>query len=228
MVLSVSTVTTESASRTQPDTRALRDAGGLYLLLVVTSIFEFFTPQTQGLFRLAIVSGLIASIAELFLAWALYRLLSEVDKSQASLMVILALLSIPIAFLAAIEQVATLTPIHGGAALAGFGTTQLNALATFFMSLISDTTSVNSIFFGLWLLPLALLVIKSGFIPRFLGYLLIIAGAAYVVGAINFILAPPFAGVVSAITGAGYLGELGVVVWLVIKAIQVQFRKAVG
>jgi ABC-type multidrug transport system fused ATPase/permease subunit len=221
-------MTIDSSSRTQFDARAVRDAGGLYLLLVVTSIFGFFTPQTQGLFRLAIVSGLIASIAELFLAWALYRLLSGVDKSQASLMVILALLSIPIGFLAAIDQVATLTLIHRGAALAGFGTTQLNALATFFMSLSSDTSSVNSIFFGLWLLPLALLVLKSGFIPRFLGYLLIIAGAAGVVGAINFILAPPFAGVVSAITGAGYLGELGVVVWLVIKAIQVQFRKAVG
>jgi hypothetical protein len=234
--------TTDKTLPAQLDVRALRAAAVLYALLVVTSIFGFFLPQTlvvaddatatahkilasEGLFRVALLSGLIASIAEVFLAWALYRLLSGVNKSQASLMVILALLSVPISFLGTIDQVASLTLLHGGRGLSGLGATQVNALATFFMSLSSDTSSVNSIFFGLWLLPFALLVIKSGFIPRFLGYLQIIAGAAYVVGAINFLLSPPFAGVVSTVVGVGYFGELGVVVWLMINAVQLQISE---
>src|SRR5436189_3998581 len=87
--------------RTQPADRVVRAAGALYLLLVVTSIFGFVTPQTlivakdaaatahnilasETLFRLAIVSGLIATIAFVFLARALYRLLRDGNARQAS------------------------------------------------------------------------------------------------------------------------------------------------
>src|SRR5205823_8951685 len=83
--------------RTQPADRVVRAAGALYLLLVVTSIFGFVTPQTlivakdaaatahnilasEALFRLAIVSGLIATIAFVFLARELYRLLRDVNE----------------------------------------------------------------------------------------------------------------------------------------------------
>src|SRR5262249_32601087 len=78
-------------------------------------------------------------------------------------------------------------------------------------------------FFGLWLFPFGLLVIRSGFIPRILGYLLIIAGSSYVLGSLNFVLSPPFGNVVSIVVGVGYLGELGVVVWLLVTAVRVQF-----
>src|SRR5438094_10342050 len=100
----------------QPAERVVRAAGALYLLLVVTSIFGFVTPQSlivakdaastarnilasETLFRLAIVSGLIATIAFVFLARELYRLLRDVNERQASLMVLLVFISIPISFL---------------------------------------------------------------------------------------------------------------------------------
>src|SRR5262249_15786844 len=71
--------------------------------------------------------------------------------------------------------------------------------------------------------PFGLLVIRSGFIPGILGYLLIIAGSSYVVGSLNFVLSPPFANVVSTVVSVGYIGELGAVVWLVVAAARVQF-----
>src|ERR1700737_1925620 len=97
---------TETAPKIQPADGAVRAAGFIYLLLVVTSIFGFFVPQTlivpnhaaatdhkilasETLFRLAIVSELIATIAFVFLARELYRLLSGVNKPRASLMVVL-------------------------------------------------------------------------------------------------------------------------------------------
>ena len=231
--------TTDKTLRTQAADRVVRAAGALYLLLVVTSIFGFVTPQTlivakdatatahnilasETLFRLAIVSGLIATVAFVFLARELYRLLRDVNERQASLMVILVFISIPISFLGTLNEIAALRLIHGGPALSGLGTSQVNALAMFFLSLSSDTSALNSIFFGLWLFPFGLLVIKSGFIPRILGYLLIIAGASYLVGSLTFLLSPPFANVVSTIATVGYLGELGVVGWLVVKAARVQ------
>ncbi len=229
---------TQQASNIQPADRAVRAAGALYLLLVVTSIFGLIASQSlivphdatatvhnirssETLFRLALVSSLIATIAFVFLARELYRLLSEVNRTQASLMVVLVLLSIPISFLSWLNEIAALRLIDGPA-LSGMGTTQMNGLASFFLALSSDTSALNSIFFGLWLLPFVLLVIKSGFIPRILGYMLTIAGGAYLVGSLNFLLSAPLGPVVSGIVTVGYLGELGVVAWLVFKAAQVQ------
>src|SRR2546429_8450950 len=93
--------TTDKSLMRQPAERVVRAAGALYLLLVVTSIFGFVTPQTlivakdatatarnilasQTLFRLAIGSGLIATIAFVFLAPELYRLLRAVNSRQAA------------------------------------------------------------------------------------------------------------------------------------------------
>src|SRR5689334_13617064 len=99
----------------QPADAAVRAAGVLYLLLVVTSIFGLIASQrlivphdaaatahnirsSETLFRLALVSSLTASIAFVFLARELYRLVEQVNKEQATLMVILVLVSVPISF----------------------------------------------------------------------------------------------------------------------------------
>lgn len=206
--------TTDKTLQTQPADRVVRAAGGLYLLFVVTSVFFIFAPPSlivagdatatahrilasETLFRLAIASGLIATIIFVFLARELYRLLSGVNETWALLMVVLVLLSVPISFIGVLAQIGALTLVHGGPALSGLGSSQMDALAMFFLGLSSDTSSLNAIFFGLWLLPFGLLVIRSGFIPRILGYMLIIAGSSYLVGCLNFVLTPPFANVIS-------------------------------
>jgi uncharacterized protein DUF4386 len=228
----------ETIVKPAPVDRDVRAAGGLYLLLVVTGIFGFFVPQTlivtsdagatatrildaETLFRLSIVSSLVATIAFVFLARELYRLLSGVDRRQATLLVVLVLLSIPISFVSSLSEIAALRLLHSPA-LSGLGPSEAKGLALFFLGLSSDTSALNSIFFGLWLLPFGLLVIKSGFIPRILGYLLIIAGCSYLVGSLDFLLSHPFGPVVSGIATVGYLGELAIVGWLVFKAAQLQ------
>jgi hypothetical protein len=229
----------DNATKQQTAAGMVRAAGVLYLVLVVTSIFGLIASQSlivphdanatahnirssEALFRLALVSTLIATIAFVFLVRELYRLFKDVNAAQAALMVVLVLLSIPISFVSVLSEVAALRLIDGST-LSGLGTSQMNGLATFFLGLSSDTSALNSVFFGLWLFPFGLLVIKSGFIPRILGYLLIIAGCSYLVGSLNFLLSPPFGPVVSGIVTVGYLAELPVVGWLLFKAAQVQF-----
>lgn len=232
---------TERRSKLQPAERTVRAAGVLYLLLVATSIFGLIASQSpivahdaeatarnlrssETVFRLALVSSLVASIAFVFLARELYRLLEPVNRAQAGLMVVLVLLSVPVSFVGWLFEIAA-PRLVDGPALSGLGASQMHGLVAFFLGLSSDTGALNAVFFGLWLLPFGLLVIDSGFIPRALGYLLIIAGAAYLLGSLNFLLAPPFAPVVSGLATIGYLGELGVVGWLVFKTAQVQFAR---
>jgi hypothetical protein len=226
----------------QPAGGIVRAAGVLYLVLVVTSIFGLIASQSlivphnanataqnihssETLFRLGLVSSLIGTIAFVFLGRELYRLLKDVNATRASLMVVLVLLSVPISFVSWLNEVAALRLIDG-TEVSGLGASEVKGLAMFFLGLSGDTDALNSIFFGLWLFPFGLLVIKSGFIPRILGYLLIVAGCSYLVGSLTFLLSPPFGPVVSGIVTVGYLAELPVVGWLVFKAAQVQFGGA--
>ena len=232
----------ENATKINAAGRVVRAAGVLYLILVVTSIFGLIASQSlivphdanatahnirssETLFRFALVSSLIATIAFVFLGRELYRLLKDVNTTQAALMVVLVLLSVPISFVSLINEVAALRLIDGPAA-SGLGASEVNALANFFLGLSGDTDALNSIFFGLWLFPFGLLVIRSGFIPRILGYLLIVAGCSYLLGSLNFLLSPPFGSVVSGIVTVGYLAELPVVGWLVFKGAQIQLGGA--
>lgn len=232
----------ENATKRQPAGGTIRAAGVLYLVLVVTSVFGLIASQSlivphdanatahnirssETLFRLGLVSSLIGTIVFVFLGKALYRLFKDVNVARAALMVVLVLLSVPISFVTWLNEAAALRLIDGPASL-GLGASQVNGLAMFFLGVSGDTDALNSIFFGLWLFPFGLLVIKSGFVPRILGYLLLIAGCSYLLGSLNFLLSPPFASVLSGIVTVGYLAELPVLGWLVFKAAQVQFGRA--
>jgi len=72
------------------------------------------------------------------------------------------------------------------------------------------------IFWGLWLFPFGALVIRSGFIPRFLGVLLIIAGVGNLVAAFVGLVLPQYVDRVSLFTMVLSFGEMPIVFWLLI------------
>ena len=209
-----------------------RVAGLLYLLLVITGFFgTFYVPITlivpgdagatadhirtsESLFRLGIASELISATVFIFVVLALYRVFKGVNQEQASLMVVLVLVSVPISFLTVVSEIAALALLSGADFLSVFGKPQLEALALVFLRLHSQGTVVAEIFWGLWLFPLALLVIRSGFVPRVVGVLLIIAGSAYLAVTFTSVLLPQYAGVVSSVATLPEAGELSIVLWL--------------
>ena len=72
-------------------------------------------------------------------------------------------------------------------------------------------------FWGLWLFPLAVLVLRSRFLPRFLGVWLIINGFAYLAMSFTGLLLPQYEDLVSNIAFPALLGEMAFMLWLVIK-----------
>jgi len=154
---------------------------------------------------------------------ALYRLFKGVDQSHAALMVILgALMVTPIYFLNTLNDVAALLLARGADFLSVFEKPQRDAMAVLFLRLHHHGVVANEIFWGLWLFPLAVLVIRSGFLPRFLGIWLIINGFAYVISSFTGVLLPQYENIVSNITFPALLGELVFMLWLVIKGARVQ------
>jgi hypothetical protein len=137
-------------------------------------------------------------------------------------MVALVLISVAIGFVNEVNNIAALILFRGAEFLSAFDRSQLDALGMLFLRLRGQGLVVNEIFWGLWLFPFGLLVMRSGFIPRILGVLLIINGFAYVVASLTSLLAPAYANLVERIALIPATGELWVMLWLLIKGVRAQ------
>src|SRR5215472_9428112 len=171
---------------------------------------------SESLLRLGIGCELFGSIMFILVVVALYRLFKPVNETQALTMMILILISIPISLLSVVNEVVALTVVSGADFLSVFDTGQLNALAYILMRLHSRAILVAEIFWGLWLFPFGILVIRSRFIPRILGYLLFLAGLAYPARSLTFLLLPAYGPVVDTFATKLTLCELPIILWLLI------------
>lgn len=221
--------------------KTARIAGLLYLLMAPFGIFGImYVPSilivpgdaatttnniitSESLFRSGIVSALIVQILIILLVLVLYKLLKPVNKNHALLMVIFILVSVPITMLNELNQFAALLISSGADYLAVFSAGQLQALVSLFLNLHEYGIFITSIFWGLWLLPMGYLVFKSGFLPRILGILLMIACFGYLIDSFGRLLLSNFeTTIVSTIVGFMLWGELLFPLWLLIKGVNVE------
>ena len=117
---------------------------------------------------------------------------------------------------------AALLLARGADFLSVFEGPQRDSLAMLFLRLHHHGVLTNEIFWGLWLLPLAILVYRSRFLPRFLGVWLIINGLAYLIISFTGLLLPQYEDTVSNIAFPALLGEMAFMLWLVIKGAKPQ------
>jgi hypothetical protein len=170
----------------------------------------------NGWFRAAIVSWLVSQTMFIFLLLRLYDLLEPVDNAQARSMVILGLLGVPVAFLNELNQFAALLLTGGAGYLRAFDPAQLHAALLLVLRLHDHGIYIAHVFWGLWLLPFGYLVYRSGFLPRLLGVLVLIAGAGYLADFVRYVLAPDLAITLTQFT---FVGELLLPLWLVVRGV---------
>jgi Domain of unknown function (DUF4386) len=171
----------------------------------------------EMLFRFGIAGELVGQAGFIFVALALYDLLKEVNRRHAALMVLLIVVSIPIAFVNELNSIAALVLVRGADFLSAFERPQRDALAMLFLHLHHYGFVVAEIFWGLWLFPLARLVYKSRFLPRFLGVWLALAGFAWVGLSLTGILWPQYQTKVNAYSQPAFFGEIAFMLWLLIR-----------
>jgi len=212
-----------------------RFAGSLYLLFSIVGFFAMmYVPSklivhgnaaatagniaaSETLFRFGIAAQLICHAGFIFVVLALYDLLKGVNRRHASLMVILLVVQIPIAFLNELNSIAALFLVRGADFLSVVEKPQRDALAMLFLNLHFEGLVVDEIFMGLWLLPLALLVYRSRFLPRFLGVWLALGGLSWVILSLTEVLSPQYYDKVSTYSQPAAFGEIAFMLWLVIK-----------
>jgi hypothetical protein len=126
------------------------------------------------LYRAGIISDMLMALCYLLTALALFKLLSHVDKYMASLMVVFATAGSVLLMFNILIELAPLYLLSGNAYLGEFSAAQQQSLSMFFYNLFQHGYMIGQIFFALWVLPLGILIVKSGFIPKILGHLFII------------------------------------------------------
>ena len=171
---------------------------------------------SESLLRLGIGSELIGLILFIFVVLALYRLFKPVNEKHAAAMAILLLISLPISFVGVVNNVAALIVAGGPKFLSTFDQRQLDSLSYLFFRLHDQGILIAQIFWGLWLFPFGILVIRSGFIPRFLGYLLFAAAFGYLIGSFTSLLVPAYKQLGGQVGSILAFCELPIIFWLLI------------
>ncbi len=213
--------------------KTARLAGLLYLIWIITGLYSMFYVPSQinirgdavtaaqnilsheFLFRTSIITDLISSTIWVFMVLVLYRLFKSVNERQAKLLVALVIVQIPVVFITEAFNITSLM-ILKGEILKTFELTQRQDLAMLFLKINDYVVLALEIFWGLWLFPLAILVYRSRFLPRFLGLWLIINGFALLVLSFISLLLPQYKDMVFKIAFPAMLGEVAFMLWLLI------------
>jgi len=210
-------------------------AGLLYLLFSLVAICdEFFLSggivvsgdaaatarniiASELTYRISILTGFVDLILFVLLVVSLYNLFKDVNRKHAMLMVLLVSMGIGISLVNVALKTAPLILLSGSDYLSVFTKPQLDALALGFLSLRGSGAMVATAFWGLWLFPFGMLVIRSGFIPKLFGILLFVAGFAYFTSSVTSIVLPDYRHTVNQIVMPLYFGEIPIIFWLLIK-----------
>jgi hypothetical protein len=211
-----------------------RRAGALYFVFLIVGLVDmlgftgFMVPgdatatarnivASEGTFRIGILTDLVTLLLFLFLVISLYHLLRSVDRWHATLMVLFVSVGVTIGCVNLLSKIGSLIVLHGPAYSSVLSQPQLDALVLGCLSLNSSGNDVASVFWGLWLFPFGILVVRSTFLPRILGFLLLVAGLGYLTTGVTSIVLPAYSRVVSQATMPLLLGEFPIIFWLLIK-----------
>ncbi|HEU5314439.1 MAG TPA: DUF4386 domain-containing protein [Candidatus Udaeobacter sp.] len=222
-----------------PTNKAARIAGAVYLSMALMAPFSLiYVPSKlivsgnatatadnilahETMFRLSTLAELLGQVIFICLGFALYRLLRDVNRTWAWLMVAFVLVSAGVGFLNALNNIAALILFRGAEFLTVFDKPQRDALAMLFLRLHSHGHFINEIFWGLWLFPFGLLVFRSGFLPRVLGVWLMINCFGWLALSVTALFFPPYYETAFRLAQPVLFGELAIMLWLLIKGAKV-------
>jgi hypothetical protein len=224
--------------------RVARIAGILYLIIIVAGIFaEFFVRSSlivpgdvtatannivaaEGLFRIGIASDLIMILSDIALALFFYILLKPVSNSLSLLAAFFRLAQAATLGINLLNLMFVLQLVNGSDNLGVFKTDQLHAVVVLFLDGHRIGYSIALIFFGLSILVLGYLIIKSDYIPKLLGVLLLLASLGYLTDSFAHVLLTNYADYETifalVVFAPAFIAELSLCLWLLFKGVKIQ------
>jgi hypothetical protein len=177
----------------------------------------------EVLFRSGIFGYLIVIMLDVIVAWALYVFLKPVNKNLSLLAGWFRIVYAAVFGASLLNLVTVLGFLNSSVYLKVLGTDQLYTQLMLSLNAFNNDWNIALVFFGLHLGLLGYLVLKSNYIPKFLGILLIIAGLGYLIDSLGKILIPGYNVTIAMFT---FIGELLLMFWLLIKGSKNQEDRA--
>jgi hypothetical protein len=172
----------------------------------------------ERLFRLSLAVGLVGTALYIAVTVLFYGLFKPVNKTVALLAAFLSLAGCAIQAVGSLFRVAPFVVLDGSHYLSAFKLDQLQAMALMFIKLNVQATYIYLVFFGMFNLSIGYLIFKSAFLPRTLGVLMALSG----LGWLTF-LSPLLANqLLSYIEVLGILAEASLMLWLLVKGVNVE------
>lgn len=220
-----------------------RWAGGLYLAYILANVLAsslghigLSDAQTlratisgdEVMFRWGLVAALSSALLFVLTAWALYTLLRPVDEPLALLLLVLNAVGVAVQCASYLPLLAVLAQGDSAVDVRALTSPQLDGLALLSVSTYRIGFVTAQLFFSAWLFPLGWLVLRSGFLPRVLGWLLLLDGVAVLVWFLQVLLAPAHPAISYPAWAIGFIAELGLGLWLLVRGVRPEVQALDG
>lgn len=222
--------------------KTARLAGLLWLLVAVTAGFSliYVRPRlivfgdaavtvnniiaSESLFRAGIASFILSEIFLFLFGAATVKLFKGVNKTLTTVFLMSLLVSVGVGVVNSLNNLGALTLVTNPDYIRAFQPDQLNAIAMTFLRMNNYGIGLAEIFTAIFLFSFGLLIIRSGYMPRVLGILLMIGACAFPINTFTKILIPQFYPVLmTQITMfLNAFGPPASILWLLIKGAKVQ------
>jgi hypothetical protein len=219
--------------------RAALIAGVGYVLIFVLAIFANFIViggliesgdaaatagnivESEGLFRAGLVAFTIVFVVDVVIAWALYVLFRSLSRDLSLLTAWFRLVHAVLLGVALIFFFVALQLLSGAEYLSAFGSGQVDAHALLAVDAFDYAWLIGLVSFGFHLILLGYLVVASRWTTRALGYVLMVAGAAYIIDTLARAIIADYADYenlfLAIVAVPSVIGELWFTVWLLVK-----------
>jgi hypothetical protein len=228
--------------------RYARIGGALYLAIIVLGAFAegFVTNKlvvsgdaattaqnilaSADLWRLSVVGNLIVVLCAVPLLWIEYLLLRPVSKHLVLLAVFFNLVSLAVEAISKLFLLLVIPTLSSANYLRAFEPQQLQILANLALKSHDIAFNIALLFFGFTCLVNGYLIFKSGYLPKFVGILMQLAGLSYLTACFAALFAPAFADlIIPAVLVPPLIGESSFCLWLLVKGVNIaKWQERVG
>jgi hypothetical protein len=182
--------------------QAARIAGAGYVIIIVSALFANFLvldrlrepgdaaatvsniAGSEGLFRSGIVALMVVFVADAVVAWALYIFFRRVSRDLSLLTAWFRLLYTAMSGIALLNLAVVVLLVGGADAATVLGAGQRDTQAMLFLDAYDYGWAIALVCFGIHLVLLGFMALRSGYAPRIIGILLVLAGLGYLVNSL--------------------------------------------
>lgn len=197
---------------------AMAVAGAVGHVALAPGVFDASDPAgslanlaaNEPVARVVLVLELVIVVTQALTALGFYRLFRPVDSFLAGSLAAFGLVN-AVAILGSSAALATALEVALDPGPGAEGTVQAAILTS------GNFWDAGTLFFGLWLIPMGLLVLRAGGGPRAFGLVLVVGGALYVASGFLLALVPSAGSLADVLALPATVGEVWMIGWLLVR-----------